>query len=230
VQVLAKTIRWFLPGVSASRSKVQWPTPWIKPAFRRRNHQAFGSTAARLRWFGPLPSFQENLRVLDGLRRQIACAELPPSRSCEKRYPFLDRDLLEFLFNVPRDQFVRPNQRRSLLRRAMRGIVPDIVLDRPRKAFVATSHLKAIAADWTRTSELVRETTLESLEVIDSKILLRTLEEARRGGEVPLLPIMRALRLEWWMQDPAIRKLVRTPSSLDTGRFLLSLDRPAAEN
>jgi len=52
-----------------------------------------------------------------------------------KRYSFLDRDLLEFLFNMPRDQLVRPNQRRSLFRRAMRGIVPDLVLDRPRKAF-----------------------------------------------------------------------------------------------
>jgi asparagine synthase (glutamine-hydrolysing) len=213
-QLLAKTIRWFLPSPSPSRSNAQWPTPWIRPAFRRRNYRIPSTAATRLRWLGPPPSFQENLRVLDGLRRQIACAELPPSSSCEKRYPFLDRDLLEFLFNVPRDQLVRPNQRRSLLRRAMRGIVPDLVLDRPRKAFVATSHLKAIAADWMRTSELVREMTLESLQVIDSKILLRTLEEARRGGEVPLLPIMRALRLEWWMQDPAIHELLAAPRSL----------------
>jgi asparagine synthase (glutamine-hydrolysing) len=230
VQVLARTIRWFLPGVSASRSKTQWPTPWIKPAFRKHNRRALSSAASRLRWFGPLPSFQENLRVLDGLRRQIACAELPPPSSCEKRYPFLDRDLLEFLFNVPRDQLARPNQRRSLLRRAMRGIVPELVLDRPRKALVATSHLKAISSDWTRTSELLRKMTLESLGVIDSKILLRTLEEARRGGEVPLLPIMRALRLEWWMQDPAIRKLVGAPSSLDkSGALLLSLEPPIHE-
>jgi asparagine synthase (glutamine-hydrolysing) len=226
VQILTKTIRWFLPSLSPSRSNAQWPTPWVRPAFRGRNYRTLSSATTRLRWFGPLPSFQENLRVLDGLRRQIACAELPPSRSCEKRYPFLDRDLLECLVNVPRDQLVRPNHRRSLLRRAMRGIVPDLVLDRPRKAFVATSHLKAIAADWRRTSELVREMTLESLGVVDSKILLGTLEEARRGGDVPLLPIMRALRLEWWMQAPEIYKLLAGNTSLKTSGLFLPLTPP----
>ena len=36
---------------------------------------------------------------------------LPCGPAHEKRYPYLDRDLLEFLFAVPREQLLRPGQR-----------------------------------------------------------------------------------------------------------------------
>jgi len=194
--------------------------PWVNVAFLSRNRRALRTQATRYRSVGPLPTFQENLHALDGLRRQIACAELPPSVSCEKRYPFLDRDLLEFLINIPREQLVRPHQRRSLLRRALRGIVPNVVLDRRRKAFVVTSQLKAISSDWTRISELIHGMLLESGGVIDSEILVRILEEARHGEEIPLLSLTRALRLEWWMRDPEIQKLFSRQGRSPTHSFL----------
>ena len=181
--------------------------PWLTPSFVRRNQPALGSSHTRYQWFGSLPSFQENLYALDGLRRQIACAEIPPSPVCEKRYPFLDRDLLEFLLNIPREQLVGPQQRRFLLRRALRGIVPDLVLDRPRKAYALTSFLKAIRADWDRVVPLTEQMSLESYRAVDSRILLEELEKARRGSEAALVPLMRVLRLEWWMRAPGIQRL-----------------------
>jgi asparagine synthase (glutamine-hydrolysing) len=220
LQMAAKTMRSFLPIAFSTN---QWPMPWVKAAFLRRNRGAFGTRSTRNRWFGPLPTFQENLHALDGLRRQIACCELSPSPSCEKRYPFLDRQLLEFLFNVPREQLVRPNQRRSLLRRALRGIVPDMVLDRRRKAFALANQLKAFSTDWTRVSQLVEKMSLESHGVIDSKILARTLDEARCGEEVPLLSLTRVLRLEWWMQDAAIQKLLSSSRDMLANSHFLDL-------
>jgi len=47
-------------------------------------------------------------------------------------------------YAVPRDQLVRPGQRRSLMRRALNGIVPDQLLNRKRKAFVVRSPLATI--------------------------------------------------------------------------------------
>jgi asparagine synthase (glutamine-hydrolysing) len=221
LHVAGKSIRTFLPTMRATNTSRQWPMPWLTPSFARRNQKTLSIAVTRFRWRGPLPTFQENLRALDGLRRQIACAELPPAPCCEKRYPFLDRDLLEFLFNIPREQLVRPNQRRSLFRRALRGIVPDVVLDRPRKAFVATSHLKAVAADWRRIMNLTETMMLESSHTLDSNIFRETLEQARHGGDVPLLPAMRALRLEWWMQDMAVQGLFKSSSPMRTNPLLL---------
>jgi asparagine synthase (glutamine-hydrolysing) len=207
LQVMGKTMRTFLPALWATASVSPCPTPWLTQSFLRRNRRTLRAGVTRFRWFGPLPTFEENLRALDGLQRQIACAELAPAPSCEKRYPFLDRDLLEFLFNIPREQLVRPGQRRSLLRRALRGIVPDVVLNRQRKAFVVTSHLKAIAADWERISVLTERMVLESRHTLESAVLRKVLERARHGNEVPLLPLMRVLRVEWWLQDSRIQEL-----------------------
>ena len=221
LHVVARTLRAFVPAGWATNSSMTWPMPWLAPSFARRHRRTLSSSVTRFQWFGPLPTFQENLRALDGLRRQVACAELPPSPSCEKRYPFLDRDLLEFLFNVPREQLVRPHQRRSLLRRALRGTVPDVVLDRPRKAFVSTSPLKAIAADWPRIADLTQEMMLESRRMLDSEILRVALEQARRGGDVPLLPLMRVLRIEWWMKDPHIQRVFGACPPMQANGFLL---------
>jgi asparagine synthase (glutamine-hydrolysing) len=217
--LIGRTLQTFLCGLGVSASRKQWPMPWLTSAFAHRHRRILTARVTGFRWSGPLPTFQENLLVLDGLQRQIACAGHSPTPACEKRYPFLDRDLLQFLFNVPRGQLVRPNQRRSLLRRSFRGIVPDLVLDRPRKAFVVTSHLKAIAADWQNVSSLTERMVLESLQILDSAILHKTLEQARRGEDVPLLPAMRALRAEWWLRDPGIQKLFEITTGVNAKTF-----------
>src|SRR4030095_8548067 len=92
---------------------------------------------ARVRVLGPHPSCQHAVGTVDVLRRSLAWSSLSPSRLCEKRYPYLDRCLLEFLFAIPRDQLLRPGHRRSLMRRAMRVVVPDEIITRKRKAFVS---------------------------------------------------------------------------------------------
>jgi asparagine synthase (glutamine-hydrolysing) len=219
--MIGRTMQTFLSGLWDSASRKQWPMPWLTSSFMRRNRKILRARVTRFQWSGPLPTFQENLLVLDGLQRQIACAGHSPTPFCEKRYPFLDRDLLEFLFNVPREQLVRPNQRRSLLRRAFRGIVPDLVLDRPRKAYVVTSHLKAIAADWQNVSSLTERMVLESRQILDSAILRKTLEQARQGEDIPLLPAMRALRAEWWLRDPGIQRLFGIGAGVNTNTLLV---------
>ena len=52
------------------------------------------------------------------------------------RYPYYDRDFLEFMYAIPREQIVRVGQRRSLMKRALVGIVPDEILNRKKKETV----------------------------------------------------------------------------------------------
>ena len=130
--------RRFLPPDVAGLPKHMRPPVWLQPDFARKHVVALTGYQSRIKFFGPLPSFQESVSTLEALRRQLACFDL--SHSCsEKCYPYLDRDLIEFLFAIPRAQLVRPGQRRSLMRRALKGIVPDEILNRKRKAFVARS-------------------------------------------------------------------------------------------
>jgi len=55
--------------------------------------------------------------------------------SLESRAPFLDRDLVAFCQRLPHGYKLRGGQRKFLLKEALRGIVPDFVLSRPKKGF-----------------------------------------------------------------------------------------------
>jgi asparagine synthase (glutamine-hydrolysing) len=52
----------------------------------------------------------------------------------EIAFPFLDRDLVEFLIGVPGHEQMPDGMHKQLLRDSMRGLVPDAVLERRDKA------------------------------------------------------------------------------------------------
>ena len=198
--LLFETAREFFPRTLALLPQYRLPAPWLCADFVGRNVAAFIGYESRLKLLGPRPSFQGNLGTLDALRRQLACEVLPLGPLYEKRNPYLDRDLLEFLYAVPREQLVRPGQRRSLMRRALAGIVPDEVLNRKRKAFVVRAPIAAVPTEWASLAELGQNMIASSLGIIDPRIFLETLQETRRGHEVPMVPLMRTLGIENWLR------------------------------
>ena len=104
------------------------------------------------------------------------------------------------MYSVPREQLVRPGQRRYLMRRALVGIVPDELLNRKRKAFVARAPLAAIWAEWTRLSELSQHMVSSALSIVEAKAFLEALQTARQGQEVPTVTVMRTLGIERWLR------------------------------
>jgi asparagine synthase (glutamine-hydrolysing) len=176
------------------------PAPWLQSSFVKRHWAALTGHPSRTKLFGPLPSFQENLSTLDALRRQLARTALPFEPCYEKRYPYLDRGLLEFMFAIPREQLVRPTQRRSLMRRALVGIVPDEILNRKTKAFVARSPMVAISNDWAHFAEMTENMLSGSLGIVAPERLSEALQKVRRGEEVPMIALRRTLCLEEWLR------------------------------
>src|SRR5262249_27112455 len=59
------------------------------------------------------------------------------SVSIEPRVPFLDHKLVEFTSGLPMDLKVGDGVSKSLLKRAVRGLVPDEIIDRPKMGFGA---------------------------------------------------------------------------------------------
>ena len=53
--------------------------------------------------------------------------------SIENRSPFLDRRLFEFCSSIPDEHLVNNGVSKYILREAMRGIVPDIVINQKKK-------------------------------------------------------------------------------------------------
>lgn len=191
----------FLPSGSPASSGLAEGAVWLTPEFRARNLEHFSLPQNRFRVFGPLPSVQANAAALEVLSRQISCVSSTEPSSLEWRYPFLDRDLVTFCASIPREQLVRPYQRRSLMRRALAGIVPQEILQRKRKAYVSRGLVTTLVAHWRNLcTEPLR---LEALHIVDAHSLGRSIEQASQGKEVPVLPLLRTLALEYWMRDLA---------------------------
>ena len=55
--------------------------------------------------------------------------------SLEVRSPFLDRDLVDFARRLPSGVKYRNGQRKYLLKQALRGLLPDEIISRPKKGF-----------------------------------------------------------------------------------------------
>jgi len=200
IHLLRDTLLLFLPSSTLSFSssdQTKYPA-WVDVKFVSRNQRALAGYRSRVKIFGPPPSVQENLSTLEALRRQLASLMLPTDPLHEVRYPYLDRDLLEFLYGIPRQQLVRPNERRSLMRRALKGVVPDQVLNRRRKAFVIRSPIITISQELERiagTSGLA----MAALGVVDKNRLLDEMRRAMRGADVAIVPLLRAFTLEDWL-------------------------------
>jgi asparagine synthase (glutamine-hydrolysing) len=192
--------REFLPSSLVGVPEFRRPAAWLNPDFVKHNRTTLDGYESRLKLIGPLPSFQHNLGTLDALRRQLACSVLPSDPPYDKRYPFLDRAFLEFMFAIPRNQLVRPGQRRSLIRRALVGIVPDEILSRKRKAYLQRSSMTAISAEMASLVEITHRMVSGSLKFVEPEAFCKVLQRVRYGQEIPIIAVMRTLGLENWLR------------------------------
>jgi asparagine synthase (glutamine-hydrolysing) len=199
--LLWDAVRAFLPASLVGIPPYKRPVPWLRPDFVRRHHLAFMGYETRLKLLGSLPTFQENLSTLQGVQRQLECEALSAEPPYEKRYPYLDRDLLEFLYAIPREQLVRPGQRRSLMRRALAGIVPGEILNRKRKAYVGRAPFVSISAQWADLVNMTQNLVSDSLGIVDGGKFAETLQRAKHGQEIPMVILLRTLLIESWLKN-----------------------------
>ncbi|MFT3746018.1 MAG: asparagine synthase (glutamine-hydrolyzing) [Pyrinomonadaceae bacterium] len=61
--------------------------------------------------------------------------QMSMAASIESRVPFLDHKLVEFAAKMPREMKLRDGTTKWILREAMKGILPDVILNRPKMGF-----------------------------------------------------------------------------------------------
>lgn len=139
----------------------------------------------------------------------------------EYRYPYLDRDLVDFLFRIPREQLIRPGRRRCLMRRALKNIVPEEVLERRRKAYISRSPLVTLQRFREKIVSLFADSVLEELGWVDGSQLRAGVNNAiEKGDPTWMLPVMRAISLELWL-----RSVYLHPSTVEVGPEEISVLR-----
>lgn len=116
-------------------------------------------------------------------------------------YPFLDADLVRFLLALPLEQLLRPSDYRSVMKRSLRGILPEEVRTRTSKQGPDEPITRAIQRVWSdRLEPLTRDSLMAQLGYIKQPLFARELEKARFGISESRACLLRALSLEFWLQ------------------------------
>jgi len=188
--------------------------PWLHPGFVSRNRTAFCAYPFRVKLFGPLPSFQDHVDKLDANRRFVAYCDLRSELLREIRYPYYDRDLLEFMYAIPREQIVRVGQRRSLMKRALVGIVPDELLNRRRKTFVPPEQKKDSSTEWPSLMDIGQHIIAGSVGIIDPDRFANALQKAQCNEVVPIGSLRQTLTLESWLRHLTTQGALANPTPI----------------
>lgn len=119
------------------------------------------------------------------------------AHSREVRLPFLDRRVAEFALSLQPQLLISGSVRKHVLREAMRGIVPDAILDRRDKVGFETPEERwfALPAARARLAELVLDRDAPSADMVDRRAVEADLAHGRWRSSSA---IWRAANLALW--------------------------------
>jgi asparagine synthase (glutamine-hydrolysing) len=111
------------------RSELRGMTSWDAIAPIRQRYEAKAWERSDLHWMTYLDL---NLRLPELLLMRVDKMSMGASLEC--RVPFLDHEFVSHALSIPTEVKMRLG-RKGLLRHAVRGVVPDEIIDRPKQGF-----------------------------------------------------------------------------------------------
>jgi asparagine synthase (glutamine-hydrolysing) len=224
IHLFAGMLAQFMPAVVRARfSKEGKREKWITQSFARKYK-------LEVRQVGMLegpgyfrPGSRESAEAVIALGRQMT--QMGPSL-IERRYPYLDQNLVEFLSIIPLTQLLQPGERRFLMRRALKDIVPAMILARKTKASAARCYAATLEKHWPQVEKLFAAAFSSRLGYVDQNQLLATLLSMKHGHSPRhFLRQLKALSLELWLRDAETRGVISIPlsdSSMTAGNLIQS--------
>ncbi len=133
-------------------------------------------------------------------RGQRAYTDLAADRGVNHHAPFLDNQVVRACWSVPAAVRTTPEQAKPLLWRAMRDIVPPVVLNRSDKGDYTAWHYRGLRASANTLDDLLASSLLGELDLIDIPALRAELHRARAGLPIRLGAFDTVLSTELWLR------------------------------
>ena len=120
------------------------------------------------------------------------------ANSLEVRVPFLDNELVDYAMSLPSKYKVKGKEKKYLLKRAFRGVVPDEILFAPKKGFGVPFQY------WLRTSmrdfmlDTVRDSSLYNSKI--EELMQEHIAKRKDNGYI----LWKLLNLSLWLKKTAI--------------------------
>ncbi|NOZ27901.1 MAG: hypothetical protein GXP39_07585 [Chloroflexi bacterium] len=179
------------------------PPVWLDPKFERKHglakrqkeglglHRVKAARAQSLIWITG-PGLQSWLSFID---------QMMSLHSLEARHPFLDKQLVEFAFAIPLEQFLTPTgEKKPLLRQAMQGRLPDQIRTARAKVLADPLVSRGLRERGVETiHQLLRSPELARRGYVNGEKLREQYERFRRGEMADSWVIWYALIAEIWL-------------------------------
>jgi asparagine synthase (glutamine-hydrolysing) len=124
------------------------------------------------------------------------------AHSLEVRVPFLDHELVELAAQMPDSVKVRGRETKRVLREAARGLVPDFVLDRPKRGFFKDSVGAWLAADGgSVVDRLLLGAEPRYAELVEPAVIAHLVAEWRAGAHQHAQFLLAMVILEAWLSS-----------------------------
>lgn len=171
--------------------------------------------------------FLEMRTLLDGYLLSSQADRMSLAHGVEGRYPFLDHELVEWIFHLPDGYKLPLLEHKHLLREAFRPELPAEIVDRPKQPYQAPDLRPFLRADGP--SELVRAhlsgEALQRVGLFDPRMVKRFLDKFAKGApeqigyrDNMLLCFLLSTQLAASQaREPRARREPRSPRTIDVG-------------
>lgn len=109
------------------------------------------------------------------------------AHSVEIRLPYLDYRIIEFMGRVPPIMKIRGLKEKDLLKRVFRGILPEVILNRPKHPYRAPIQQSLLNGNAEGSEDFLSPESLEAADLFDKnkvEILLNKLRKTKHASEV----------------------------------------------
>jgi asparagine synthase (glutamine-hydrolysing) len=182
--------------------------PWIDRDFAKRTRLAIRLIDVDEHFGLWLPTRRSYIAGLLLMANKLAKWPSPVLHVEERRYPYLDQGLIEFLLSIPASQLLRPGERRSLIRRSLTRLVPQDVLSRKTKQLGARTPIVGLERKIDQIRRVFDSALSSDLGYINSVDFLSRLHAARNGEQIHITRMIRTISLELWLRDLDSRHLI----------------------
>jgi asparagine synthase (glutamine-hydrolysing) len=139
----------------------------------------------------------------------ISAGNYRQGEDIELTYPFLHRPLVEYLMAIPHEQKLRPRESRSLMRRALRDVLPAEILSRKNKGAIDETIFRAFVREWPRLKPMFADARVCARGYMNPRALDHALNQVRHGGQVLGGELLRTVSLEVWLRSLEHRYALR---------------------
>lgn len=121
--------------------------------------------------------------------------------SIEGRVPFLDFDLLKYLFTLDDEAIIKTGWNKNILRQAVKGLLPDEIVTRRNKIGFTTPEHEWFIRMKNRIYGIFLSESFAKRQYFNQPLVLKFFEEFIQGKNDDTLPFWRVLNLELWLRE-----------------------------